>query len=80
MKIQIIIDTHVEGENGNHRSEVWKGEMEILNKQEYLVMISVMAEGQPQPICQIPFAIGHGHYIWVPPEPTLSDVIAWEED
>jgi hypothetical protein len=69
MRIKMVIDTHKEGEEGNHRSVVWEGELEILDKREYLMMISVMAEGEMQPICQIPFAVGMGHYLWVPPDP-----------
>jgi hypothetical protein len=69
MKVRIMIDTQVNGEEGMHRSKIWEGDLEILNKQEYLTMVSVIAEGEPQPICQIPFALGIGHYIWVPPDP-----------
>lgn len=68
MKVRILIDTHKEGEDGNHRAIVWEGDMEIIDKQEYLMMISLLGEGQPQPLCQAPFTIGIGHYIWVPPE------------
>lgn len=81
MKIRIVIDTHVEGEEGMHRSPIWEGEIEIHNDKEYITLISVMAEGEPQPICQIPFAIGIGHYIWVPPDAiNIADKqYIWEE-
>jgi hypothetical protein len=69
MKVRITIDTQVQGENGTHRSKIWEGELDILNHTEYLTMVSVIAEGEPQPICQVPFAIGIGHYIWVPDDP-----------
>lgn len=69
MKISMIITTAKAEENGTHRSKIWEGELEILDETEYLMMVSVMAEGQPQPICQVPFAIGIGHYLWIPPDP-----------
>jgi hypothetical protein len=74
MKVKIVIDTRVEGQEGMNRSPIWEGELEILNEEEYLMMISVMAEGEMQPICQIPFALGLGHYVWVPPrmEPPIQ--------
>jgi hypothetical protein len=72
MKIHIIIDTRVEGENGEHRSEVWAGDLEILNEKEHLVKISVMAEGELQPIVEIPFAKGIGHYQWIAPDPVIE--------
>jgi hypothetical protein len=74
MKVKIVIDTRKAEETGNHRSEIWSGELEILDKNEYLVMISVMGEGQPQPICQVPFAIGIGHYLWIPPDSEWQQV------
>ena len=67
MKCQIIIDTIVDGEDGLHRSKIWEGELEILDKHEYLVLVSVMAEGELHPICQIPFAKDIGHFVWIPP-------------
>ena len=70
MKISIIISTIQEGQTESNRSKVWEGELEILRDQEYLTMISVMAEGEMQPICQIPFALGIGHYVWIAPDNT----------
>jgi hypothetical protein len=32
-------------------------------------MLSILGEGQMQPICQIPFSTGIGHYVWIAPEP-----------
>lgn len=80
MKIQIIIDTHVADENGLHRAKVWEGEMEIHNDREYITLISIMADGQPQPICQVPFAIGIGHYQWIAPDPVIQDEESWIEE
>jgi hypothetical protein len=68
MKTKIVITTMKAEEKGLHRSEIWSGEMEILDNQEYLVLFSIIAEGQPQPIFQAPFAIGIGHYRWIPPD------------
>jgi hypothetical protein len=65
MKVKIVINTRKEGQGSDNRSLLWEGELEIKDKTEYLTMISVLAEGQPQPICQIPFAIGIGHYLWI---------------
>ena len=68
MKIKMVINTRRAEETTDNRAEIWSGELEIKDQTEYLMMISVMAEGQPQPICQIPFAVGIGHYLWVPPD------------
>lgn len=68
MKIKIVINTRKAEESGNKRAVVWEGELEILDKEEYLVMISMIGEGQPQPLCMVPFAIGVGHYLWIPPD------------
>lgn len=70
MKVRIVIDT-VEVSGGitsKLRSEVWSGDLEILRDKEYLTRISILGHGEPQPICQIPFAIGIGHYLWIPPD------------
>jgi hypothetical protein len=75
MKVKIVIDTKVEGENGMHRSPVWEGELEIIDEQEYLMLISVMAEGMPHPIVQVPFAKGIGHYIYIPPDTTIGNLL-----
>lgn len=81
MKISMIITTRKPEESGEHRSKVWEGEIEILDEHEYLMMVSVMAEGQPQPICQVPFAVGIGHYVWMAPEPIkeMGDYIETED-
>lgn len=75
MKVKIVINTSDAEGHGIRRSEIWNGEMEILDKKEYLVMISVIGEGQPQPICQIPFAMGIGHYLWVPPDKEIDGLM-----
>lgn len=68
MRVKIVINTRKAEQDGDNRSLLWEGELEITDKDEYLMMISVIGEGQPQPICQVPFAIGIGHYLWIPPD------------
>jgi len=68
VKIKIVINTRKAEEHGDNRAVIWEGELEILDKEEYLTMISMIGEGQPQPLCMIPFAIGIGHYLWIPPD------------
>ena len=68
MKVKMVIETRQAEQEGNNRSQIWEGELDIKDKDEYLMMVSVIAEGQPQPICQVPFAIGIGHYLWIPPD------------
>ena len=53
--------------------EIWKGELELPDG--VLVMkVSVIAEGQPHPICDIPFSLTEGHWRWIPP------AVDYEED
>ena len=66
MKTKIVITTVKDGDGGLRRSEVWSGEMNILDDEEYLVEMSIIAEGKPQPIVNIPFSPGRGHYLWIP--------------
>lgn len=68
MKVKMIIETRKSEQEGNNRSQVWEGELEIKDRDEYLMLISVIAEGIPQPICQVPFSVGIGYYMWVPPD------------
>lgn len=47
--------------------EIWKGEMDLPDG--VLVMkVSVIAEGQPHPICDVPFSLTEGYWKWIPPE------------
>lgn len=85
MKCRIIINTWVDDRTAeeeaipfyvkghNATSEVWRGDLEIMSEREYLLKISVLADGEPQPICDIPFAIGIGHWLWIPPDVELED-------
>lgn len=80
MKAKIVITTaSVEDAEyqGHKRSEVWSGELDILDEREYLLRFSIIAEGQPQPIVDVPFAIGIGHWVWVPPDPEHQDEEGW---
>lgn len=81
MKVSIIITTKKPEENGTHRSKVWEGILDIKDDTEYLMLISVIAEGVNEPICQVPFAKGIGHYVWVPDEPIreMGDYIETED-
>lgn len=69
MQIRIVINSVNEpGSEEENRSEVWSGDIEILDGTIYITKISILGDGQPQPICDIPFAIGKGYYVWVPGE------------
>lgn len=76
MKAKIVITTAAveDGEyKGLRRSEVWTGELDILNDQEYLLRFAIIGDGLPQPIVDLPFAIGLGHYLWIPPDNAPED-------
>jgi hypothetical protein len=70
MKVKIVINT-VEVNDGKvseeDRSEVWSGELDILRENVYLTKLSIIAEGEPQPICDIPFSLATGYWAWIPP-------------
>ena len=63
----MVITTQKAEESGQHRSVIWEGDLEILDENEYLMMISMIGEGQPQPLVTVPFGLGIGHYVWIPP-------------
>lgn len=72
MKVRIIINTaemaeHDTNEITERRSEVWRGEIDILPKGEYLTKISIIADGVSEPICDVPFSPMTGYYQWIPP-------------
>jgi hypothetical protein len=85
MRVKIVINTWTDTRTEEERaqpyyykgyrsvSQVWAGEMDILSDKEYLTKVSVIAEGQAHPICDIPFAIGIGHWLWCPPESIGED-------
>lgn len=81
MQVRIIIKSFVDTRTEEERSipfyvkgrpefsEVWRGDLDINDQDTYLTMISIIADGVAHPICDIPFAIGVGHWLWVPPDP-----------
>lgn len=80
MKVRIIVNSWVDDRTEEEQekpfyvkghpenSEVWRGDMEILRENTYLLRLSVLADGEPQPICDVPFSLGSGYYMWIPPE------------
>jgi hypothetical protein len=83
MKVKIIIQTWENVPNDSNepfktkfrrrQSEVWSGELEILQENEYLAKLSIIAEDEPQPIVDIPFATGIGYYMWIPPQYDVAE-------
>lgn len=72
VKVKIIIQTR-DKDTGNRRtSEVWSGELSMETETEYLAKVSLIGEGEPQPLCDIPFATGIGHYVWYPPDDAMD--------
>lgn len=78
MKIRIIINTWVPEPNQEkdsiltqkghrERAEVWRGDLDIEKEGIYLTQLSIIADGEIHPICDIPFSMTAGHYQWVPP-------------
>lgn len=76
MKVKIALTTVDTdgGKIGMRHSVVWVGELEIKKATEYIAKISIIGEGEPQPLCDIPFAIGIGHYMWIPPSSLLEEI------
>jgi hypothetical protein len=75
MKVKIAIESAspIDGSMlGMRHTVVWEGELEILQDTEYVTKISLIGEGEPQPLCDVPWAIGVGHYVWVPPAPIFD--------
>lgn len=67
MKCKIIINTlnyPDEGDSYMASSEIWSGELELLNEHEYLMKLSLIAEGKEHPLCDMPFGIDIGHWRW----------------
>jgi hypothetical protein len=80
MRLKIIINTFVDTrtkeeikdpfyvKGHNEMVQVWSGDLDIKEDNVYLTKVSMIAEGIAHPICDIPFAIGLGHYLWIPPD------------
>lgn len=79
MKVKMAIQTRKAEDEMNRHAVIWEGELEIKDKDEYLMMISVIADGVPQPICQVPFSIGMGHYLWIPPDREYHEMLGKPE-
>lgn len=73
MKCKVIIQTRDREDGGRRTSELWSGEIEFDDQTEYMVKMSILAEGQPQPIVDIPFALGVGYYMWIPPDGSMDE-------
>lgn len=67
MKVKIIIETMENMPGTTRKSEIFNGELDIKPEGEYLTKISVIAEGYPHPICDVPFSPMTGHWRWYPP-------------
>jgi hypothetical protein len=72
MKIKIIIQllTMNDADQSSlsiRHAEVFNGELDIAPKGEYLTKISLIAEGHPHPICDVPFSPTVGYWEWHPP-------------
>jgi len=80
MKIKIMINTRKADDIADNRSVIWEGDLEILDKEEYLMKISMIGEGQPQPLCEVPFAIGIGYYHWFPPDNEVGNLLGDYQD
>lgn len=75
MKVRIVVedyevdprdDTPMEAAVRQRKTVVWSGDMEILQDRIYVTKISLIAEGEPRPICDIPFSLNRGYYLWIP--------------
>lgn len=66
MKIRIVIEDHEGDPTRQAKSEVWSGEIDILRDNVYVTKISILADGEPMPICDIPFSLNKGWYAWIP--------------
>lgn len=61
MKVRFILNTLED--NVRTAQEIWKGELEIPSG-VLLMKVSVIAEGEPHPICDIPFSLTEGYWSW----------------
>jgi hypothetical protein len=80
MKVKIVINTFVqtnddilEPEGYEERAEIFDGELNILPDKTYLTKISIIAEGEAHPICDIPFSLNNGWWEWHPGRPESQE-------
>jgi hypothetical protein len=79
MKCRIILntfaDTRTEEEKlqpfyvkGHHETvEVWRGDLDIIPENIYLMKFSLLGHGEPRPLADIPFSTGVGYWVWINP-------------
>lgn len=75
MKIKIMINSRIAEEPADRRSVIWEGELEIKDGEEYLTKVSIIGEGQPQPLVEVPFGINVGHYLWIPADDGMAALL-----
>lgn len=82
MKLKFVLNTlegFDKGEAFNQTyvrtaQEIWNGEIDLPDG--VLVMkVSVIAEGQPHPICDVPFSLTEGYWTWHSPEAEYGEEV-----
>lgn len=43
-------------------SQIWEGELDIVDENEYITKVVIIAEGKEHPICEVPFSPDMGGY------------------
>lgn len=70
MKVRIVVEDVTPLYGGARleisKSEVWSGELELLRESTYITKISLIGEGMEHPLCDVPFSMDTGHWLWVP--------------
>jgi hypothetical protein len=70
MKVKIVVEDVTQLYGGRRlefsRSQIWEGELDLLDDNVYITKVSIIAEGHEHPICDIPFSMDTGHWLWVP--------------
>jgi hypothetical protein len=75
MNVRIIVKSWVavpgtnllEYKGHEERAEIWRGEINIEKESTYITKVSIIADGEEHPICDIPFSLTEGFWQWVPP-------------
>lgn len=89
MLVRMIINTWTStekgqkpfGENGyQSRAEIWRGDINLEDENEYLTRIVMIADGIEHPICDIPFAIGSGYWAWIPGNNPSDEIATWTQE
>lgn len=70
MRVKIVVEDVTSLYGGSRlemsRSEIWSGEFDLRRDGTYITKVSMIAEGYEHPICDIPFSMDTGHWLWVP--------------